>query len=176
MLWFFWQSYYDKFNYAGNDWNYHVCETAKHGTHQLKLNYWRFWYVSRWTERPYYQIFWVSSIFLAIFSTCLSRIQVEDNNDLRKFPSNFLKHFVLFELDNNVTQIHFKYCNIGTWYSLWSWLFPWESYVVWLEQFFSSLSFLSYVISIRVKYVFSPWTFAKSWNSSLVKTLINFDP
>jgi len=74
---------------------------------------------------PCYQTFWISSIFLAIFSTCLSRIPVEDNNDLRKFPlkaSNFLEHFVLFELvayaefklDNNVTQIHFKYFNIGT--------------------------------------------------------------
>jgi len=65
---------------------------------------------------PCYQTFWISSIFLAIFSTCLSRIQVEDNNHLRKFPFNFLKHFVLFELvsyekfklDNGVTQIHFK--------------------------------------------------------------------
>jgi len=148
-------------------WNY----KARHSPVKAQLLEILIYEQMNWKKLPCYQTFWISSIFLAIFSTCLSRIQVEDNNDLRKFPSNSLKHFVLFELvayaefklDNNVTHIHFKYCNIRTWYSLWSWLFPWESYVVWLEQFFSSL-----FLKLCSKYYFHlplswyPWIFATS--------------
>ena len=33
-----------------------------------------------------------------------------------------------------------------------------------------------FYFDFRVKYVFSPWTLAQNWNSSLVETLINFGP